>query len=115
MAVSNGSSHGRVDAGRRAKGESSPTKRPTCCPNDSRVMSSWSWALMSSMIYRRCVTVSARPAKDLPLAANLEPGPPTIGVVDMREGSSVRAGTFPYDGGDLVTGWHSHDLPQIAY
>jgi AraC-like DNA-binding protein len=61
------------------------------------------------------VTVSARPAKDLPGAANVEPGAPGVGVVDMRGGSPVRAGTFPYDGGDLVTGWHSHDLHQIEY
>jgi len=67
------------------------------------------------MIYRGAVTVSARPAKDLPGAANVEPGAPGIGVVDMRGGSPVRAGTFPYDGGDLVTGWHSHDLHQIEY
>jgi len=67
------------------------------------------------MIYRRSVTVSARPAKDLPLTASVEPGPPAIGMVDMREGSRVRAGTFPYDAGDLVTGWHSHDLHQIEY
>ena len=67
------------------------------------------------MIYRGRVTVSARPAKDLPGAANVEPEPASAGVVDMREGSRVRAGTFPYDGGDLVTGWHSHDLHQIEY
>ena len=33
----------------------------------------------------------------------------------MRAGAPVRAGTFSYDGGDLVTGWHSHDLHQIEY
>ena len=67
------------------------------------------------MIYRVPVTVSARSAKDLPGAANPDPAAPSAGVVDMREGSRVRAGTFPYDGGDLVTGWHSHDLHQIEY
>jgi AraC-like DNA-binding protein/quercetin dioxygenase-like cupin family protein len=61
------------------------------------------------------VTVSARPAKDLPVAAKVEPESSSIGVVDMRAGSPVRAGTFPYDGGDLVTDWHSHDLHQIEY
>ena len=70
---------------------------------------------MLSMIYRRAVTVSARPAKDLPGAANAESGVPGLGVVDMRGGSPVRAGTFPYDGGDLVTDWHRHDLHQIEY
>jgi AraC-like DNA-binding protein len=39
----------------------------------------------------------------------------TNGFVDMRGGTRVRAGTFPYDGPDLVTGWHSHDLHQIEY
>ncbi len=67
------------------------------------------------MIYRVTVTVSARPAKDRPGAANLAVGPSGLGVVDMRGGSPVRAGAFPYDGGDLVTGWHSHDLHQIEY
>ena len=33
----------------------------------------------------------------------------------MRDGSAVRAGTFPYEGDGLVTGWHSHDLHQIEY
>ena len=67
------------------------------------------------MIYGMTVTVSARPAKDRPGAANLASGLPGLGVVDMRGGSPVRAGAFPYDGGDLVTGWHSHDLHQIEY
>jgi AraC-like DNA-binding protein len=33
----------------------------------------------------------------------------------MRESTAVLAGTYPYDGEDLVTGWHSHDLHQIEY
>jgi AraC-like DNA-binding protein len=33
----------------------------------------------------------------------------------MRAGGPVRAGTFAYDGRDLVTGWHTHDLHQIEY
>jgi AraC-like DNA-binding protein len=33
----------------------------------------------------------------------------------MRGDAPVRAGTYPYDGPDLVTGWHSHDLHQIEY
>ena len=28
---------------------------------------------------------------------------------------AVRAGTYLYDGGDLITGWHHHDLHQIEY
>ncbi|MDP9331819.1 MAG: helix-turn-helix transcriptional regulator [Actinomycetota bacterium] len=36
-------------------------------------------------------------------------------MVDMRAGAPVRAGTFFYEGGDVVTGWHSHDMHQIEY
>ena len=36
-------------------------------------------------------------------------------MVDMRGGTLVRAGTFAYEGDDLVTGWHTHDLHQIEY
>ena len=60
------------------------------------------------------MTVSARAAKDLPGAANVA-GPAEAGVVDMRAGSPVRAGTFSYEGVDLVTDWHSHDLHQVEY
>jgi AraC-like DNA-binding protein/quercetin dioxygenase-like cupin family protein len=67
------------------------------------------------IIYGMDVTVSARPAKDLPVAANVEAGLQGLGIVDMRGGASVRAGTFAYDGGDLITDWHSHDLHQIEY
>lgn len=59
------------------------------------------------------MTVSARPAKDLPGAASFALRPD--GIVDMRAGSPVRAGTFRYDGGDLVAEWHMHDLHQIEY
>lgn len=33
----------------------------------------------------------------------------------MRGDGQARAGTFPYDGPDAVTGWHHHDLHQIEY
>ncbi len=36
-------------------------------------------------------------------------------MVDMRTGGRPRAGTFPYQGNDLVSTWHSHDLHQIEY
>ena len=39
----------------------------------------------------------------------------THGLVDMREGTAVVAGTYVYDGPGLVTGWHSHDLHQLEY
>jgi AraC-like DNA-binding protein len=54
------------------------------------------------------MTVSARPANDPLVAAN-------IGMVDMREGMPARAGTFAYEGDDHVTGGHTHDLHQIEY
>jgi len=60
------------------------------------------------------VTVSARPAKDLPGAAT-GPGEPGAPMVDMRGGTRVRAGSYRYEGGDVVTGWHHHDLHQIEY
>lgn len=33
----------------------------------------------------------------------------------MRQGAPVSAGSFWYEGPDLVTGWHAHDLHQIEY
>ena len=35
--------------------------------------------------------------------------------VDMRGSPLVPAGTFHYEGDDVVTGWHHHDLHQIEY
>jgi AraC-like DNA-binding protein len=34
---------------------------------------------------------------------------------EMRQGAPVRAGTYAYDGDDLVTDWHVHDLHQVEY
>jgi AraC-like DNA-binding protein/mannose-6-phosphate isomerase-like protein (cupin superfamily) len=59
------------------------------------------------------VTVSARAARDLPRAAI--PKPDGTGLVAMRVGSPVRAGTYAYEGDDLVTGWHHHELHQVEY
>jgi AraC-like DNA-binding protein len=36
-------------------------------------------------------------------------------MVDMRTGGRPRAGTFAYEGAELATTWHSHDLHQIEY
>ncbi|MGV9862261.1 AraC family transcriptional regulator [Rhodococcus koreensis] len=33
----------------------------------------------------------------------------------LRRSSAVSAGTYTYDGGHLVTGWHSHDEHQLEY
>ncbi len=54
------------------------------------------------------VTVAADLANDLPRTAS-------DGLVDMRGETEVLAGTFVYEGPDLVTGWHSHDLHQLEY
>jgi AraC-like DNA-binding protein len=54
------------------------------------------------------MAVSARSVKYLPR-------PDKSGMVDMRTGGRPRAGTFRYEGNDLVSSWHSHDLHQIEY
>jgi hypothetical protein len=54
------------------------------------------------------VAVSAQSVKDLPLSAK-------SGLVDMRIGGRPSAGSFLYEGQELVTTWHSHDLHQIEY
>jgi AraC-like DNA-binding protein len=54
------------------------------------------------------MTVAAR-------SANFAAPPAKAVLEDMRDGTPVRAGTYPYDGPDLVTGWHRHDLHQIEY
>jgi AraC-like DNA-binding protein len=54
------------------------------------------------------VSVSAR-------STNIPPRAASPLAVDMRAGGPVRAGTFAYDGRDVVTGWHTHDLHQIEY
>jgi AraC-like DNA-binding protein len=54
------------------------------------------------------VAVSAQSVKDLPLSAK-------SGLVDMRIGGRPPAGSYLYEGQELVTTWHSHDLHQIEY
>jgi AraC-like DNA-binding protein/mannose-6-phosphate isomerase-like protein (cupin superfamily) len=56
------------------------------------------------------MTVSACSAKDLLAAAT-----PDVGYVNMRAQIPVRAGTFLYEGENLVTGWHHHDLHQVEF
>ena len=53
------------------------------------------------------MTVPADSATSLSLTAN--------GIVDMRGGAAVLAGTFAYDGPNLVTDWYAHDLHQLEY
>ncbi len=54
------------------------------------------------------MTVSAYPVKHLSGTA--------IGrEVKMRSDGGVRAGTYLFEGEDIVTGWHHHDLHQLEY
>ena len=53
MSASSGSNHANADAGRRANGESSPTKSPACFSNDFRT--TWSWSLVLTVVgYENC-------------------------------------------------------------
>ena len=54
------------------------------------------------------MTVAARPARDLPPAANPQP------AVSGFE-TPVRSGTYAFDSDDEVTGWHAHDFHQVEY
>jgi AraC-like DNA-binding protein len=54
------------------------------------------------------VAVSAQSVKDSPLSAR-------SGLVDMRIGGRPPAGSYLYEGQELVTTWHSHDLHQTEY
>lgn len=53
------------------------------------------------------MTVSAQRDTDSTL-------PATFGV-DLRSSTVVMAGTFSYEGADIVTGWHHHGFHQIEY
>ena len=54
------------------------------------------------------MTVAARPDNDL-----APPARPR--AVDFGGATPVRAGTYPFDGDDLVAEWHTHDLHQLQY
>ncbi len=59
------------------------------------------------------MTVSASSARFLLEPANHTPG--SAQLVELRRGGRARAGSYLYEGSQLVTGWHSHDLHQIQY
>jgi AraC-like DNA-binding protein len=63
---------------------------------------------MSPLYALPVMAVSARSDSFLPQSDK-------SGMVDMRTGGRPRAGTFAYEGAELATGWHSHDLHQIEY
>jgi AraC-like DNA-binding protein len=54
------------------------------------------------------VTVSAQTDTDLTF-------PATSSGVDLRADDRITAGTFCYEGADIVTGWHHHGLHQLEY
>jgi AraC-like DNA-binding protein len=54
------------------------------------------------------VAVSAQSVKELSFSDK-------SGLVDMRTGGRPPAGSFLYEGMELVTTWHTHDLHQIEY
>jgi AraC-like DNA-binding protein len=54
------------------------------------------------------MTVSAYSDKDLSEAA-------TGFGVEMRSDAAIRAGTYGFEGKDIVTGWHHHGLHQLEY
>jgi AraC-like DNA-binding protein len=54
------------------------------------------------------MAVSAQPVNDFALSARAD-------LVDMRTGGRPVAGSFAYDGDELVTTWHAHDLHQVEY
>jgi AraC-like DNA-binding protein len=54
------------------------------------------------------MAVSAQSDKILPLSANSD-------LVDMRAGSRQTAGSYTYEGDELVSTWHAHDLHQLEY
>ncbi len=54
------------------------------------------------------MAVSAQSVNVLPLSDR-------AGLVDMRSGGRPPAGSFIYDGDELITTWHEHDLHQVEY
>jgi AraC-like DNA-binding protein len=54
------------------------------------------------------MTVSAQSDKILSFPAKAE-------QVDMRSGSQQSAGSYAYEGDELITTWHAHDLHQLEY
>lgn len=58
------------------------------------------------------MTVAARTAEQRAATAS---GAPSVRAVDFGSVLSCRAGTYAFDGVDLDSGWHSHDLHQLEY
>ena len=54
------------------------------------------------------MAVSAQSDKALSSSAKAQ-------LVDMRSGSAQSAGSYTYEGDELITTWHAHDLHQLEY
>ncbi|WP_256788150.1 AraC family transcriptional regulator [Frankia sp. AvcI1] len=54
------------------------------------------------------MTVCARPVDNPPVAA-------IVAMTDPAAADRIRAGTYAYDGEQVSSGWHVHDLDQIEY
>ena len=54
------------------------------------------------------MAVSAQSDKVLSFSAKAD-------QVDMRSGSRQSAGSYTYEGDELITTWHAHDLHQLEY
>ncbi|MFP3906910.1 MAG: AraC family transcriptional regulator [Acidimicrobiales bacterium] len=54
------------------------------------------------------MSVSASQDKNLSL-------PVTVDLIDLRVDAAIRAGSFHWDGPDVVTGWHRHPYHQLEY
>src|SRR6201996_5023859 len=68
---------------------------------------------MPQLLPWRPMTVSASSASFLPKTDN--EASESAKLVELRRGGRARAGSYLYEGSQLVTGWHSHDLHQIQY
>ena len=63
--------------------------------------------LIATLLQSEAVVVPALSARDRAV--------PAASFVAMRAGSPVRAGSWPEDADELVTGWHTHELHQLLY
>jgi AraC-like DNA-binding protein len=69
---------------------------------------------MERLYAARSMTVAARQANNHARPAS-PPGAPAFRAVDFAGTAPDRAGTYPFDGDDVVADWHTHDLHQLEY
>ena len=66
------------------------------------------------LVHRRTVVQSAAVAVPSPSAEDVTAAA-NVAFVDLRASADIRAGTYPWNGPDVVTGWHRHPYHQIEY